>query len=208
MKFADLSTAEKLEHIWIYYKFHILGGIALILIVVYFISSMAGRIPSALNVEIVSDNIPPRAAAALQARATAALIPAGRREQVQVGVLPMAGTLASPQNENAVMGLMARIAARDIDVFIADRADFSLLAKDGVLADLSRTGLPRAVFANPKLAVSARVKGGHAAIVGLNLGHDRAFQNLVRPRGDNIVGIMKGAAHMSQARRFVAWLLR
>lgn len=207
MRFSDLSPAEKWEHIWIYYKFHILGGILLILLVVYFVSSMVGRVPSALNVEVVSGNILPGSTAGLQRAATAALIPPGKREVVQISSLPIGGTLESPQNANAVMALAAMIAAHNVDVMVTDETDYFKLRSQGYFENLRQVGLPASYLDRYGLpAVSGGAVNG--PVYGLNFSGSVASRAGIRAAGNNVVAIVRGAPNTGEAVRFLEWLWR
>lgn len=207
MKFSDLSPAEKVEHIWIYYKFHILGGAFLLFLVIYFVSTMTGRLPSVLNVEVVSGNILPGTTAAWQQKATAALVPPGQRASVQISSLPLSGTLDSPQNANALMALSAMIAARNIDVMVLDQSDFRNLSGHGYFENLRQMGLPASILDKHALVAPAGLSADKP-IYGLAFPRSLAARFGVQSFGTNVIAVLRNAQNMQEAGRFLEWLWR
>ncbi|GGJ09644.1 hypothetical protein GCM10010885_18440 [Alicyclobacillus cellulosilyticus] len=203
MTFADLTFREKVEYIWMYYKYHILIGLMILIGVVYTVVTVTARVPAALNVLVISGSVPATASDPLSRAATAALIPPGRRAAVEVQCLPVAGRLTDPENYAAVMKLMAMVAAHDVDVVVTDRQDFAQLAKQGMFVDLNARDQASAwLRQHPDDAVHVPPLAGTTGIV---MTPRSRFARLAGVRTEEVAGVVQNGPHGELAIRFALW---
>lgn len=208
--FKNMTTKEKMEYIWDYYKVYIIAGIIVIYLFGAFTSSILNRKEYILNIALIGKFADFDKLNEFSKEVTKELIgdPSGRKQ---------ASTdfyrLVENQNGNFTLDpastqkLMARMGAQDIDVMVLDKSNFEILAKQGAflrlddIKELNLSGLNVAKVGEN----SSEVKAG---IYGIYIERDNKYlQNLGYDYDDKIIAIMSNAQHKDLAIKFVKWLL-
>ena len=132
---APMSTKEKIEYIWDYYKLHIIGTLFTFIAIGSFVHSWMSHKDSALQIMIAGEQINRENAYTLQETLNKQLLSKNERKEKEVIV--QAVTYSSdgnnPDSAVSLQKIIAEIAAGTVDVLIIDKKFFDQMNKDGQL---------------------------------------------------------------------------
>jgi hypothetical protein len=208
--FRNMTTKEKVEYIWDYYKVHIIVSILVIYLLVSFTSSIINRKDYVLNIALIGKYVDFNGQSEFSKKVTKELIgdPSGKK-QTSVDFY----RLVKGPNGNLTLDpastqkLMARIGAQDIDVIVLDKNNFDILARQGAFLRLDKVKELNLTELNVvKIEEdSAEVKPG---VYGIYVGRGNKYlEDLEYDYSDKIIAIMSNGQHKDLAIKFVKWLL-
>ncbi|HEU5138972.1 MAG TPA: hypothetical protein VFT51_03290 [Bacillales bacterium] len=193
---------KEVDHIWYYYKVHIIVGIVIAAFVAYFVA--AGQNDkdkeTALHVILTGNQVKVEEQKSLQHAATEALLGADKADSViRIDFLPSGAGM----NMAATKKMVAMIAASEIDVLVMDKETFSVLAKQGnfMKLDQLKEEMPKKVSF---LKWSSR-KGKH--LYGVEIGQNHRLKKEGYNTTNKVMGVVANSQHPELARRFMKWLV-
>ncbi|MFD0586608.1 J domain-containing protein [Paenibacillus sp. GCM10027627] len=215
------DKAQKLDHFWRYYKFHTLGAIALVALLIYGITSyvdyreeqkyLASLPPIDLSVGFMGtfmedeDN-------GINALNDAMLksFPDWKRLESSIVFVPQ-----EQMNRYAYLqkALVTMISEKP-DIYLMDRYMFEWIGNQGALTKLNEIPeLASAVQGPNSLKLTVEEVGiegsGTEAVYGFDLGKSQLFKQLpMASAGELIVGIRSDAAHPEKAIQFIETFLK
>jgi len=208
--FRNMTTKEKVEYIWDYYKVHIITGILVIYLLSAFTSSVLNRKEYVLNIAFVGKYMDFDRLNEFTKEVTKELIgdPSGKKQASIDFYMLVKGTNGNlTLDPVSTQKLMARMGAQDIDVIILDKNNFDILASQGAflrldeIKGLNLSGLNVAKVEEPSNEVKL---GAYGIYVGWN---NKYLKNLGYDYNDKIVAIIANGQHKDLAIKFVKWLL-
>ncbi len=208
--FKNMTTKEKVEYIWDYYKVHIIVSILVIYLLVSFTSSIINRKDYVLNIALIGKYMDFDRQSEFSKKVTKELIgdPSGKK-QASIDFYrfvkgPNGNFTLDPASTQK---LMARMGAQDIDVIVLDKNNFDILARQGAflrldkVKELNLSGLNVAKVEKP----SGELKPG---VYGIYVGWNNEYlKNLGYDYNDKIIAIMANGQRKDLAIKFVKWLL-
>jgi len=208
--FRNMTTKEKVEYIWDYYKVHIIVSILVIYLLVSFTSSIINRKDYVLNIALIGKYMDFDRQSEFSKKVTKELIgdPSGKK-QASIDFYrfvkgPNGNFTLDPASTQK---LMARMGAQDIDVIVLDKNNFDILARQGAflrldkVKELNLSGLNVAKVEKP----SGELKPG---VYGIYVGWNNEYlKNLGYDYNDKIIAIMANGQRKDLAIKFVKWLL-
>lgn len=208
--FRNMTTKEKVEYIWDYYKVHIIVSILVIYLLVSFTNSIINRKDYVLNVALIGKYMDSDRQSEFSKKVTKELIgdPSAKKQASIDFYRLVKGTNGNLTLDPAsTQKLMARMGAQDIDVIVLDKNNFDILAREGAFLrldkakELNLSGLNVAKVNEP----SGELKPG---VYGIYVGwNNKYLRNLGYDYNDKIIAIMANGQHKDLAIKFVKWLL-
>lgn len=139
-----MSTKERFAYIWDYYKFHIIGSITAIILLILLISSIDEKKEAYLNITILGNGVNPEGIAQLQGHLTNELVKDKADEEVFIETLSYDKSSPDAASRAGVQKMVAQITTGSIDLLIVDKELFEEISsqQNSLLAinDLKGTG--------------------------------------------------------------------
>lgn len=121
---APMSPKEKMAYIWDYYKFHIIGSIAAIILLISFISSIGDKKEVVLNMTIIGQGINTEGVVQLQEQLTNKLVQDKTNEEISVQHLTYNKSSMDEASRAGIQKLSAEITLGSIDLMIVEKELF------------------------------------------------------------------------------------
>ncbi|PAE42507.1 hypothetical protein [Bacillus sp. 7884-1] len=141
---APMSTKERFAYIWDYYKFHIIGSITAIILLILLISSIDEKKEAYLNITILGNGVNPEGIAQLQDQLTNELVKDKADEEVFIETLSYDKSSPDAASRAGVQKMVAQITTGSIDLLIVNKELFEEISsqQNSLLAinDLKGTG--------------------------------------------------------------------
>lgn len=208
-KFSELDTKKKMEHIWYYYKIHIIVSIIVVIVLVQSIISAANRKTPILSVDFVGTRITNEKLINLGNEATK-FMTNKPKEEVDLNFLTYDKKGDPSMNSATQNKLTVTIAAGDLDVIIMDKDEFNSWMDEGYLlklddikecADLSKYDL--------KVVKGKASKQGDSTEhnYGIEVDKVKAIKNLNYDSDNKVLGIISNTKRKDSAVKFIQWLI-
>lgn len=116
-----MSPKERMAYIWDYYKFHIIGTIAAIILLFSFISSIGEKKEVVLNMTIIGQGVNTEGVAELQEQLTNKLVQDKADEEVSVQHLTYSKSSMDQASRAGIQKMSAEITLGAIDILIVEK---------------------------------------------------------------------------------------
>jgi hypothetical protein len=121
---APMSPKERMAYIWEYYKFHIIGTIVAIVLLISFISSIGGKKEVVLNMTIIGQGVNTEGVVQIQEHLTNELVNDKADEEVYIETLTYDKSSQDPVSQAGLQKMTAQISTGAIDLLIVDKELF------------------------------------------------------------------------------------
>jgi hypothetical protein len=140
---APMSPKQRLAYIWDYYKFHIIGTIAAIILVISFINSIGEKKEVVLNMTIIGQGVNSEGVVQLQDHLTDKLVQDKGDEEVFVQFLTYNKGSMDQASQAAIQKMSAEITLGAIDLLIVEKELYNEISSQPssllALNDIKRT---------------------------------------------------------------------
>jgi hypothetical protein len=116
-----MSPKERISYIWDYYKFHIIGTIAVILLIISFISSIGEKKEVVLNITIIGQGVNLEGVAELNEQLTSKLVKDKGDQEVSVQHLTYSKSSMDQASQAGIQKMSAEITLGAIDLLIVEK---------------------------------------------------------------------------------------
>lgn len=209
-KFNELDKKKKIEHIWYYYKIHIIVSIIILVVLVQTITGIINRKTSILGVDLIGTAIASDKVASMEKDATTALT-SNVKEQVDINFLQYDKKGDTTMNSATRDKLTVTIAAGDLDVVVMDKDMFLDCMSQGYflklndikeLSDLEKSGYQFVKGQSKEQGDSSEY------IYGIDIDKCPALKSLSFSNGNKVIGIIANTKRKDTAVKFIQWLIR
>ncbi|OLS33381.1 hypothetical protein [Bacillus sp. MRMR6] len=138
---APMSTKERISYIWDYYRFHIMGTIAAIILVIFLIGSVGEKKETYLNLTIMGTGLNTNHIVQIQEDLTNKLVTDKDHEEVLVQSINYGQSSMDPASQVGIQKFTAEVSSGDIDVLIVQYEFFEKLSTQEALIDLDELGV-------------------------------------------------------------------
>lgn len=181
---APMSKEERIQYIWHYYKFHILGVIALIIVAIVTINSINNKKDIAINVMIVGEMIDTEKVSDMRQALNEELLDLEEQESSEVSLqaVTVSAEGFDPQMQAGLQKMMAELSAGYIDVLYIDKSFFDQMNTDGQLLDIQQ------LYGDQSLPLSDEYlyfAEDQKTITGINIAEIKPLKNVIYD--DNII---------------------
>jgi hypothetical protein len=121
---APMSPKERMAYIWEYYRFHIIGTIVAIVLLISFISSIGGKKEVVLNMTIIGQGVNTEGVVQIQEHLTNELVNDKADEEVYIETLTYDKSSQDPVSQAGLQKMTAQISTGAIDLLIVDKELF------------------------------------------------------------------------------------
>ncbi|MFJ5761437.1 hypothetical protein ACIQAA_20480 [Neobacillus sp. NPDC093182] len=118
---SPMSPKERAAYIWDYYKFHIIGTIAAIILLISFISSIGEKKEVVLNMTIMGQGVNTEGVVELQEQLTNKLVQDKADEEVSVQHLTYSKSSMDQASQAGIQKMSAEITLGAIDILIVEK---------------------------------------------------------------------------------------
>lgn len=132
-----MSPKERIAYIWDYYKFHIIGTIVAIILLLSLISSIGEKKEVVLNMTIIGQGVNPEGVVQLQEQLTNKLVQDKGDEEVSVQHLTYNKTSMDEASRAGIQKMSAEISLGAIDVMIVEKELFEEISSQNALLALN-----------------------------------------------------------------------
>ncbi|MBE3578804.1 MAG: ABC transporter substrate-binding protein [Caldanaerobacter subterraneus] len=209
--FKELTFKEKLQYIWDYYKIHIIVGLLLIYVLTTFTLSMINRKEYVLSIALIGESVDFDRLSQFSHEVTKELV--GNPSDKKEALVDFYKLMRDSQGElildpASTQKLIARIAAKQIDVIILDKKSFDALAVQGAFLRLDKTeGLNLKDYKVVKTLKD--VNGVKKGVYGIYVNSDnRWLKQIGYDYHNKIIAVLSNSEHKDLAIKFVKWLLK
>lgn len=199
------KIVKEIDHIWYYYKVHIIVGIAIAAFVSYYVVSglNSEEQKTALHVVLAGNQVKVEQQKGLQQTATEDIL--GNRQAdsiIRIDFLPSGAGM----NMAVTKKMVAMIAASQIDVLVMDKETLSALAKRGNFMELDKLkqGMPADV---QFLMLPGKGAKNEKHAYGIKIGQNHRLQKAGYNTTNKVIGIVANSQHPELAGRFMKWLV-
>ncbi len=116
-----MSPKERMAYIWDYYKFHIIGTIAAIILLISFISSIGEKKEVVLNMTIIGQGVNTEGVVELQEQLTNKLVQDKADEEVSIQHLTYNKSSMDQASRAGIQKMSAEITLGAIDIMIVEK---------------------------------------------------------------------------------------
>lgn len=208
-KMQGMSSKQKANYIWYYYKFHFIGAIVLICMIISFIVSAANSKTSALGVTLMGSYADTNKLDELKNRAEDALIKDNKKKQeIRIEYLQKTDTGMDEMTSVSLQKLMATISAKEIDILILDKKDFENYAKQGTFKKLSSVPQLSTIDFTGYEFVKAKATDTDTTeeAYGISLDNLPALKDVSFDTKNKVLCIVTNGQHVDKAVEFIKWI--
>lgn len=209
-KLKDMNKKQKIEFIWDYYRFHIIGTIILIAIVTSFTMDIMNRKETVLNVTILGEYLDTDRKDVLEKKAASELIKEEQdKKQILFDFLIKQKDMRDEYSMASVQKLQAAIAAKDIDILILDKVDFEIYASQGTFMKLSDLPDFTQLGVSEKDLVKYQAKDidSKQEIYAINAESLPVLKELNYNTKDKVLCIVVNSQRLNVATEFLKWFI-
>ena len=134
---APMSPKERIAYIWDYYKFHIIGTIVAIILLISFMSSIGGKKEVVLNMTIIGQGVNTEGVVQLQEQLTNKIVQDKADEEVSVQHLTYNKSSMDEASRAGIQKMAAEISLGSIDLMIVDKELFEEISSQNALLALN-----------------------------------------------------------------------
>jgi hypothetical protein len=134
---APMSPKERIAYIWDYYKFHIIGTIVAIILLISFVSSIGGKKEVVLNMTVIGQGVNPEGVVQLQEQLTNKLVQDKADEEVFVQHLTYNTSSMDEASRAGIQKMSAEISLGAIDLMIVEKELFEEISSQNALLALN-----------------------------------------------------------------------
>lgn len=166
---SQMDTSEKIKYIWHYYRLHILGVLAIIIILSVSVNSIMNKKETIMNVMVVGEMVDTTRLDEIKETLNEELIDEGERNSAEIMVqfVNYSPTNGNPQAQMGIQKVVAELAAAAIDVMIIDKDFFDQLNTDDQLLSIQEvSGIEGLPFEEEQVYYSP---GNESEIVGIDV---------------------------------------
>lgn len=209
-KFQMLTKKEKVEHIWEYYRYHILGGAFTLFLIVSLAIQIFGPQPPEPAVSVVVMGVYAQDADKIQAlkEDLENIIDNGENGPVELYMAQVDWNSTSPMDVAMNQKLMLMFQAQEIDVMIVEEDKFNtyIVNVDEPIYESfeGKPDISELLEANPEILVKRKLKGdtqektyglyskGNAKLASIGLGDDFVVSvPIISPKKENAFKVIK-----------------
>lgn len=135
-KLKGMSTKQKVQYIWDYYKIHIGGAILIFSIAFSLIYGQITKVDYIFNTTIISSGLTEDVRIDFEDKLNDVLIDENsKNEKAQVSYIP----INNPDDSGLelIMKFISKLTAKEVDIIIADESQMDGLVEDGAFLELS-----------------------------------------------------------------------
>jgi hypothetical protein len=134
---APMSPKERIAYIWDYYKFHIIGTIVAIILLISFMSSIGGKKEVVLNMTIIGQGVNTEGVVQLQEQLTNKIVQDKADEEVSVQHLTYNKSSMDEASRAGIQKMAAEISLGSIDLMIVEKELFEEISSQNALLALN-----------------------------------------------------------------------
>jgi len=134
---APMSPKERIAYIWDYYKFHIIGTIVAIILLISLVSSIGGKKEVVLNMTIIGQGVNTEGVVQLQEQLTNKIVQDKADEEVSVQHLTYNKSSMDEASRAGIQKMAAEISLGSIDLMIVDKELFEEISSQNALLALN-----------------------------------------------------------------------
>ena len=200
---------KEIDNIWYHYKPHIIVGVVVLAIVVYFIISMVNHksTEAALNVVLTGNGIEAKQTEQFQNSATDDILGDSQDDRViRTDFWPY--EINDPQEGALLQKLVAMMTTHEVDVVVMDKKAFLDFASQGSFMNLDKLAkeLPKETsFIDVQLQESTQ---DQKQAYGILLDNNSKLKEAGFDTQNKVLAIMTNTKHKQTAIQFVHWLLQ
>jgi hypothetical protein len=134
---APMSPKERIAYIWDYYKYHIIGTIAAIILLISFINSIGEKKEVVLNMTIIGQGVNTEGVVQLKEQLTNKLVQDKADEEILVQHLTYNKSSMDEASRAGIQKLSAEITLGSIDLMIVEKELFEEISSQNSLLALN-----------------------------------------------------------------------
>ncbi|MGH4122083.1 MAG: hypothetical protein ACREV6_04010 [Clostridium sp.] len=205
----SMSKKKKAEYIWEYYKLHIIGVLAIILILASIIHGQITRVDYVFDLTLIGNNVDETKKSDVEKQLTNIVIKDGeQKKQAIIDIIPIEGS----SKEDATMSnvstqkFIAKISVGEIDVVILDKGMAQVYAKQDMFSRLDNIReLDLSAIKNEKIEAvgSDNIK----AVYAINAVDVKIFKDIGFDTENMVISIISSSKQKDKAVMVFKWLL-
>ncbi|MBS4207828.1 hypothetical protein [Bacillus sp. FJAT-50079] len=169
---APMSGKERVNYIWHYYKFHMIGVIVLVVIASTTINGIINKKDVMLNIMIVGEKMDTAKIEDITEKINVELLNEKERDKYEISIqaVPFSTTNIDPQMQVGLQKMAAELAGGFIDVLLVEKSFFDEMNLEGNLLDIKElSGAQALPYQDDQIYMSEdeRVTGIHASAIKL-----------------------------------------
>ncbi len=205
----NMSKKEKAEYIWEYYKFHIIGTLVILCIIVSFINSQITKVDYVFNLTMIGNTMDANKVTDLENNLTHIVVKDGeKRKQATVSSIPIdssSSTGATMSNQD-MDKFTVMLAANELDVVILDKTMFESFAKQNIFLRLDNLKqLNLASINNKEIENIGNNKS--KAVYAINVENIKIFKDLGFNTDNKVICIINSSKQKYNDILVLKWLL-
>ncbi len=206
-KLKNMTTKEKMNYLWEYYRLHALGGILAIAAIIYVIYQIATpNINTQFYAAIIDSSLSTEAVEEFASEFSDYLDLNPKLEDIQINDTFY---LSGSGNYNIQQALTAYIAAREVDVIIAPESQFLNYAKNDYFTKLSEA-LPTDIYSamTDRFFLSETTESSDKNAYGIYLNDSDLFEGVTYDGEPYVLGILANYPHEENTIEFINYLFK
>ncbi|WP_062104430.1 hypothetical protein [Bacillus niameyensis] len=201
---SEMTMQEKVNYIWEYYKYFILGSIIVLILIIYTVYSVVNKKDDILNIVLMTQYADPEQVELIKDTLYQELLTDEERDSSNIIIQ----TIRPNKDGKDIQGgmemqkMVAELSAGYIDFFIADHDFFEQMNKDQqLMAYQNLEGISTIPFPDDRL-----LYGEEEAITGIDVTTEPLFQNLFIEEGQKIICTPSNAKNTAYISRLIQFL--
>lgn len=204
----NMTTREKIDHIWYYYKVQIIAILVGLILIAGFVYSLTTRKDIVLNVTLLGKTINPEKQEMLENDITSKFISNPKKETSELIFMNYSKDPKSQVEMAGAVKLQAMIAAKSIDIAVMDKETFQTLAKQEALYNLDNIkGLPLSQYKQSDIMKLTPEGSASPCTYGVNAENIKPLLDTGYDIQGKVICIMANSKHIDRASECMNWLL-
>ncbi|ERI94440.1 hypothetical protein HMPREF1982_01076 [Clostridiales bacterium oral taxon 876 str. F0540] len=206
----NMSRKERFQYIWDYYKFHIIGILAAIIIISSIIYGQVTKVNYVFNLTLIGNDIDQNKKAELERQITDIVVNNGsKRNQAIVDVIPVGDSNSSNNimSGQLMQKFMTELSVQTVDIAVMDKGVFDSLVKNDAFLKLDNiSDFDLSSIKDEKIKEEG--SDGKKAVYGISAENIKVLNDMGFNPKDKVICIISSSKHVDKAVYVLKWVLK
>lgn len=207
--FKGMTRKKKFEYIKEYYKFHIIIGIIVIVLLGSFIKSQITKVNYVFNLTVIGSTVKSDKTDEFQSKLTSVVVKNPTKKQsAEIDNIPIQ-TLTGSSDGNAyqfMQKIMAEVSANALDLVIISKGDYDSFVKNGMFYNLDKiknSGL----YEYKDIFIQGVSEDGEKGTFAVNIENSKVLKDYGMDTTDKVACIVSSSKEKEKALKALKWIL-
>jgi hypothetical protein len=204
----NMTFKEKADHIWTYYRLHIIGTILLVLFVGSIISGIVNKKDYVLDISLLGSSVNNEKIDAFQQDITRTIIGNDKKKTALVEFMYFDKDKQDEMMMATMQKLAAMVATGSIDVMILDKDAFDTFCSQDMFLKLDEVPGFNSLNTKDMKLLTSKNSDGAEGKYAIDISDNQSLKDLGYDTKNKVLTIVASSKNQANAVKFIKWFLK